>query len=98
LDGEHYTLIDEAATAAAHDIVFDEARAFDAQLDPQFLAHFTVGYKINSKKLTHTFSLQMINVTVAKDFNSYRYNCLTNSAEKMLGAISIPSISYKIEF
>ena len=98
LGGERYIPIDEAATTAAHDIVFDETRAFDAQLDPQFLAHFTVGYKINRKKLAHTFSLQMINVTGAEDFNGYRYNSLTNTAEKMLGAISIPGISYKIEF
>ncbi len=98
LGGERYTPIDEAATAAAHDIVFDDARAFDAQLDPQLLAHFTVGYKINRERLAHTISLQMINVTGAKDFNGYRYNRLTNSAEKMLGAISIPNVSYKIEF
>ncbi len=98
MGGERYTPVNEAATTAAQNIVFNDAHAFEAQLDPQLLAHFTVSYKLNREKLTHTFSVQMINVAGAKDFYGYRYNQLTNSAEKILGAISIPNISYKIEF
>jgi hypothetical protein len=98
MGGERYTPVNEAATEAAHDLVYDDARSFDAQLDPQLLAHFTISYKLNRDRLAHTFSLQMINVTGAEDFNGFRYNGLTNRAEKSMGAISIPNISYKIEF
>ncbi|MDR2907165.1 MAG: TonB-dependent receptor, partial [Bacteroidales bacterium] len=54
LGGERCTPVDEAATMAAHELIFDETHAFGEKLDPQVLAHFTVGYKMNRKKLAHT--------------------------------------------
>ena len=96
--GEYYIPVDEAASTAAQQIVYDNTRAFKEHLKSALMAHFTVGYKINRDKLAHEISLKMINVTGVKDFGGYIYNYQDNKPEMYLGAVVIPSISYKIEF
>jgi hypothetical protein len=61
--GERYTPIDEKVSKTTKNIVFDGSRAFEAQLSPEFISHFTVGYKINRSRVSHEISLKMINVT-----------------------------------
>jgi len=65
--GEHYTPFDYAASRRERGFMFDNSRAYEAQLSPEFIAHFTVGYKINRDRLSHEFSLKMINVTGNKE-------------------------------
>ena len=96
--GEYYIPVDEAASIAAQQIVYDNARAFKEHLPAALMAHFTVGYKINRDKLAHEFCLKMINVTGVKEFGGYMYNFRDNKPEMYLGAVVIPNISYKIEF
>ena len=96
--GEHYIPVDEEKSIAEQRVVYDNSRAFEPQLSPEFISHFTVSYKINRNKLAHEFSLKMVNVTGNKEFFQYNYNYRTDKPEMYLGAISIPNISYKIEF
>jgi hypothetical protein len=96
--GERYIPIDETASIAAKDIVYDYSRAYDPQLPMEFISHFTVGYKINRKRTAHEITLKMFNVTGNKEFEGYFYNYRINKPEKFMGAVVIPNISYKIDF
>ena len=96
--GERYIPVFEEASIATQDIVYDYSRAYKTQLSPEFISHFTVSYKINRDKLAHEFSLKMINVTGNKEFGGYMYNYRTDRPEMYMGAVTIPNISYKIEF
>lgn len=57
--------IDEAASAARHEAVYDESRPFTEQLEPVLLAHVTVSYRLNRKRVAHEFALKMLNLTPA---------------------------------
>jgi hypothetical protein len=96
--GEHYIPIYEALSRDAMEIVFDNSRAFEPQLSPEFISHFTVSYKINRNRLAHEISLKMVNVTGNKEFSGYFYNYSEDRPEMYMGAVVIPNISYKIEF
>jgi hypothetical protein len=96
--GEHYIPVDEAASRATQSIVYDNSRAFEPKLSPEFISHFTVAYKINRNKLSHEISLKMINVTGNKEFDGYFYNYREDKPEMYTGAVVIPNVSYKIEF
>jgi hypothetical protein len=96
--GDRYIPIDETASIAAQNLVYDNSRAYQAQLSPAFISHFTVSYKINKKNLSHEFALKMINATGHKEFDSYEYNYRKNEPEMFKSAVTIPNISYKVEF
>ena len=96
--GEHYTPFDEAASIATQSVVYDYSRAYEMQLSPDFIASFTVSYKINKDKFAHEFALKMINVTNSQEVQASMFNFSTNRPELQMGSMAIPSISYKIEF
>ena len=96
--GERYIPIDETASITAKEIVYDNSRAYEMQLSPEFISHFTISYKINRNKLAHEISLKMFNITGNNEFGGYYYNYRTDQPEMYLGAVVIPNICYKIEF
>jgi hypothetical protein len=96
--GERYIPADKAASVREQRVVYDYSQAYESQHPTEFLAHFTVGYKINRNRLAHEFSLKMINVTGSEEFGRYFYNSRTGGIEENRSAVSIPGISYKIEF
>jgi hypothetical protein len=96
---ERYIPVDESASIAAHKIVYDYAHAYQTSLTPEFIGHFTLGYKMNRRKKTHEFALKVINITSYKEFDgTYYYNYRENRPEKSITSIAIPNVSYKIEF
>jgi hypothetical protein len=96
--GDRYIPVDEAASMEAQNVVYDNSRAYQAQLSPAFISHFTVSYRINKKNLAHEIALKMINVNGYKEFDGYYYNYRTNKPEMGRSAVSIPNMSYKVEF
>jgi hypothetical protein len=96
--GDRYIPVDEAASTAMQNVVYDNSRAYQAQLSPAFISHFTVSYKINKKNLAHEIALKMINVNGYKEFDGYYYNYCTNKPEMLRSAVIMPNICYKIEF
>ena len=95
--GEHYIPVNEAASKAVKNIVYDYTRAYELQYQPEFLSHFTISYKINRNKLSHEIALQMMNLTGNKEF-FYEYNYRTDQPELNSGTGTIPNLYYKIEF
>lgn len=96
--GDRYTPIDENKTNQTHDIEFDEARAFSKKFSPAINGDISISYKINKRKLSHEFSLKILNVGGYMGTHYYQYNEKTNKIEKEKGIGIIPNISYKIYF
>ncbi len=96
--GDRYTPVDNGASIAKQDVVYNETVAFSRQFSPAFLGHFTVSYRINRKNISHEFAVKVLNATNYKDFYGYRYNFKTGGVDENREAIMIPNISYKIEF
>ena len=96
--GERYIPADETASIAARYLIYDNEQAYKAKISPEFFSHLTVSYKINRNKLSHEFSAKMENVTGTKEFGGIFYNYRNERPEMFMGSVSIPLISYKIEF
>jgi hypothetical protein len=96
--GNRYSPINEAASRAAQDVVFDETKAYSVQADPSLNVHFTASYKINKKKSSREIALKILNLTSQPDFNGFKYNFIDKKVDKDLATILIPNLSYKIEF
>lgn len=96
--GDRYSPIDEEASMIKQDGIYDESRAYEKQLDPAFISSFTVGYKMNRKKLAHEFAIKIINVNGYEEYSGHYYNYKKKNIEMYKSATTIPNISYKIEF
>jgi hypothetical protein len=61
--GKRYTPIDLAASMAANNEVRDNSKAFSMQYPNYFRMDVKPGYRYNSKKVTHEFSVDIQNIT-----------------------------------
>ena len=95
--GDRYSPIDREVSAARHEAVYDESHPFTEQLDPVLLAHLTVSYRINCRRVAHEFALKVLNLISYKDYYGHRYNYLTGQVEPDREANIVPNISYRIE-
>jgi hypothetical protein len=96
--GDRYTPIDEAASLAEKDIVYDEVKAFSKQFPSVFTADFGMSYKLNKKKVSHEFGLQILNITGQTGQYGYYYNEKTSLIEKENVSSLLPNLSYKLHF
>lgn len=96
--GDRYSPIDNTASVATQEAVFDEKKAFSKQLPSSFTSHFTISYKINRPKVTHEIAFKMLNATAFEEFYGFRYNYKTSKVDEYRESIVIPNISYRIEF
>lgn len=98
--GERYSPVDKELTLARPDkeVQYDESRAFSKQLPTAFIAHFTVSYRINRKRISHEIALKMLNATFYNEYMGHSYNFKTRGIDKVYEGINVPNISYKIEF
>lgn len=96
--GDRYTPIDEDKTNEEHDIIFDESNAFSKKFSPVLNGDISVNYRINKRKLSHEFSLKMLNVGIRTGMHFYEYNEKTNKIKKENGTGIVPNVSYKLYF
>jgi len=98
MGGDRISPVDEAASMAAGEMVYDETRAFSNQKPDNFHLHFGMFYRKNRLKHASIWSVQLINVVGSKEFYGYKYNLKTDQVEKDEEMIVLPQISYKIEY
>lgn len=98
MGGDRLSPVDEAASVAAGEVIYDETRAFSAQKPNNFHVHLGMFYRKNRLKHASIWSVQLINVVGSKEFYGYKYNLKTDQVEKDEEMIVLPQISYKIEF
>ena len=96
--GDRYTPVDEGKSMIEHDIKFDETRAYSKKFDPSINGDISFSYRINKKKISHEFSIKMLNVGMRTGMHFYQYNEKTHKIEKKDGSGLIPNISYNIYF
>jgi len=96
--GDRYSPVDHAGSNSAQSPVFYEENASSRQLPPAFVNHFTASYKVNKKKTDHEIALKIINTTMYKEFQGFRYNYLTQTVDQKREAVFLPNLSYKVAF
>jgi hypothetical protein len=96
--GDRYTPVDKEKSLIEHDIKFDETRAYSKKFNPSLNGDISFSYRINKRKISHEFSIKMLNVGMRTGMHFYQYNEKTHKIEKEDGSGMIPNISYKIYF
>lgn len=96
--GDRYTPVDEEKSLIEHEIQFDETKAYSKKFNPSLNGDISFSYRINKKKISHEFSIKMLNVGMRTGMHFYQYNEKTHKVEKEDGSGLIPNISYKIYF
>lgn len=96
--GDRFTPVDIIASEGKHDIVFDETKAFSKQFPAALTSDITLSYKINKRKISHEFSLKVLNIGSYTGQYGYIYNDKLQAVEKLSIKAIVPNISYKIQF
>lgn len=96
--GDRFSPIDLDGSRKEEQPIFFEAKAFSEQFAPSFTCHFTISYKINKAKSTHELALKVLNATGYQEFTGFQYNRKSQMVEEGREALTIPNLSYKIEF
>lgn len=98
LGGSRTHPIEEAASLQAKEIVEDYTKAFSVQNPISHVVSFTTTYRINTKKASHLISLQVLNISGAKEYYGHQYNFRNHSIDPNTDQIILPNISYRFEF
>lgn len=98
--GDRYSPVDREATRNHPDkeVQYDERAAFSKQYSPMLIGNYTVSYRINKRKASHTFAVKGLNFTGAKEHYGHDYNVKTGEIDVSTGTTMLTNISYKIEF
>jgi hypothetical protein len=96
--GRYVTPIDFAKSAVAGEAVYKQDEAFSSQLGNYFRTDVKFSFRMNRKKATHEFSLDLQNVTNQQNVFTQRYNARTNqiATEYQIGFFPIPQ--YRLLF
>jgi hypothetical protein len=81
-------------------VFYDEHRAFEIQNPPTYYLDFTISYRINKKKFSSVWTLQVKNALGSPiiDGDGYYYNYKSAKIEKSQATVVLPFISYRIDF
>jgi hypothetical protein len=78
-------------------VVFDERRAFEVQESPAPYLDATVTYRINRRRFSEVWALQVKNVLGASYSYPY-FDFVAQNVEMARETFVLPQISWKIEF
>jgi hypothetical protein len=95
--GERRSPIDGEASRGAGGVVFDERRAFEVQESPAPYLDATVTYRINRRRFSEVWALQVKNVLGASYSYPY-FDFVAQNVEMARETFVLPQISWKIEF
>lgn len=97
LGGRRRSPVDEAASRAAEEVVYDAYRAFADREPALVVADLTVTYRRNHARWSEVWALQVKNVLGAKTVG-LDYNYATERVEDVREGFPLPVLSYKVEF
>ena len=98
IGGDRISPVDQEATYAAQEVIYDETRAFEDRKPNVYYLHFTLNYRKNKKNHASIWSFQVLNALGSPEFFGYKYNYKYDSIDKDEQTIIMPNISYKIVF
>lgn len=96
--GLRYTPIDIEASKLAGEAVFDNSKAFSKKHDPYVRVDFRIGFKLQSKKITHEWAFDIQNVTNRKNIFAIRFDENDLSLKKSYQTGLLPVFQYRIRF
>jgi hypothetical protein len=96
--GKRTTPINDIESDLAQDVVYDYSQLYEDQEAVKFHVNATINYRINKKHHSSIWSLQMMNLLLAKENYGLYYNYKTKQVERWEFAVPVPNLSYKIEF
>jgi hypothetical protein len=96
--GKRTTPVNVNQSVLAEDVIYDYSQLFEDQEPDKFHVSATINYRINKKHHSSIWSLQMINLLLAKENYGLYYNYKTKQVERWEFAVPVPNLSYKIEF
>ncbi|MCD6090594.1 MAG: TonB-dependent receptor [Bacteroidales bacterium] len=79
-------------------VIYDESNAFEEQLPLMYYLDLTITYRINKKKHSSVWAFQIKNALGSPMYEGYAYNYLSNDIQRVEKVITLPMISYKLEF
>ncbi len=98
IGGNRYTPIDLQSSIAADETVYHLDKINESKLDDIFILNFALIYRINKKKTTHEFKLDIQNVTNNQATVGYYYNDEDQKIESFAQLSILPNIMYVIKF
>lgn len=96
--GDRLMPVNEPASLAAKKIIEDDSKAFESQKPSAWLVHLTLNYRINKTHHASIWSIQLLNLLGTPEMNGYRYNYKTQTIDAFKETMTIPNLSYKIQF
>ncbi|MBT7827679.1 MAG: carboxypeptidase-like regulatory domain-containing protein, partial [Bacteroidetes bacterium] len=98
MGGHRIVPVDEELSNQLEDIYYDWSNPYEEQNPTDFFLDLTISYRINKKKQSSIWTLQVKNLTQTPSNYMYQYNIKEGKIENTSQTIMVPSISYKIEF
>jgi len=101
LGGNRKEPIDEQSSIQNKKVVYGETNgklAYAEKYADTPIVSFTISYRKNKPKYSSVWSFQAMNVTGVKEYSGDFYNLKTGKTDTEYTGISIPNLSYKIEF
>jgi hypothetical protein len=93
-----YHPVDEAATALAQDIVYDEQKAFtDRHSGVESITDLMLSYRVNGRSVSTVFTLQVRNA-LGRQYQGKKFNLVTQSIEDEFFSSAVPFVSCRVEF
>ncbi|MEO9801711.1 MAG: carboxypeptidase-like regulatory domain-containing protein [Reichenbachiella sp.] len=98
MGGKKRSPLNEPASILAQEEILDENNAYSTSEPFIYNVDLTVSYRKNRPKYSTVIALEMKNMLGSADYEGYEYNYKQNAMIETTSAISIPNLSYKIEF
>ncbi|MBL1279572.1 MAG: TonB-dependent receptor [Fluviicola sp.] len=96
--GRRYTPIDLVASQQIGSAVYIDSRAYSEQNPAYFRTDFKITFRMDQKKVSHLFSIDLQNVTNQKNIFLYGYNAATNQLGATYQRGFFPDVTYKFWF
>ncbi|MEI6122675.1 MAG: TonB-dependent receptor [Bacteroidota bacterium] len=98
IGGQRYTPIDLVESAMQHRAVFIDSLSYTKKTSDFIKIDFRLRYRLNCKKCSHEFAVELGNILNRKNVAGISYNPYTNEIENNYDLPLIPLASYRIEF
>ena len=103
--GMHYTPVDVNAMNYLMDqgemvdeVIFKDNEAMGKQYDPEHIVDLTISFKLNKRKVSHTFAFEGINILMYETPIAQRFDLRTRTVKIEKGGISLPNLFYRLDF
>ena len=98
IGGNRYTPIDLESSISAGETVLHLDQIYNAKLDDVFLMNFALTYRVNKKKTTHEFKIDIQNVTNNQAAVGYSFDKDEQTIDSQKQLSILPNIMYIIKF